>query len=163
MRAQFACLAENGFWKESLSDVSNHINLRTVRNWQSGWEVCLCVSKGGRRRKVGVGGSSNKTSALRHLISRIPFCCFDIHHDKKTSGEGLFGLHFQVAVYHGGGGGGVKAGTPSKNQGETKPTGSVTRSGLALFLTQPRRTTTSRRRAHLQNQDNALYYAHGPI
>lgn len=163
MRAQFACLAENGFWKESLSDVSNHINLRTVRNWQSGCEVCLCVSKGGRRRKVGVGGSSNKTSALRHLISRTVVLSFLLlwHTPRrKTSGEGLFGLHFQVAVHHAGE---VKAGTPSKNQGETKPAGSITRSGLALFLTQPRSTTTSGRRAHLRTQDNALYYAHGPI
>lgn len=75
MKAQFACLAENGFWKESLSDVSNHINLRTVRNWRSGCEVYLCVSKGGSRWKV-EGGSSNKTSALRYFISRTVIVAF---------------------------------------------------------------------------------------
>lgn len=73
MRAQFACLAENGFWKESLSDVSNHINLRTVRNWQSGWEVCLCVSKGGRRRKVGVGGEFKQNICSETLD--LQDCC----------------------------------------------------------------------------------------
>lgn len=107
--------------------------------------VCVCPRVGADGRWRGGEFKQNICSEILDLQDCHSFLSDALTYTiTKSSGEGLFDLHFQVAVHHE-----LKAGTPSKNHGETKPAGYITRSCLAGFLTQPRRTTTPRGWGHL--------------